>query len=410
MTHPIRLGAPLRAGLALALAVTGLFAAPHVAAAAGGDATAVTPDPCNGGSSNPTFYPNNRRLVVTPGGREIGVYDPHGSGQVMIWRDGDGAWSQKSIFSNQSDDVNNDRPATIALDGAGHAWVVLSGYQFAKISAVKLIRLSDLDAAGGPTVGPVRVVEPAGQGNIFADLAFQNGRGFIVWLERVGTDSYSLVTTQFSNLSTDNPTFENRAVLYTSSTTSTSATLVPTPSGMRVVARAGSLKIFVHNGGASWTAGSKSVSMPTKSKPSAISYGSSILVAFQAAPFNDEIAKVVRFSSDGDSVSTEVTVGGSGTADAGYLQPTIAGNGTTAFVVMVKRTSAERTVVSRQLSASSWSGEIVELPATVTNGGDYAYPNTERDLAGGKLRFLVDGKRCPSSTQRNAVLSYKRAF
>jgi hypothetical protein len=398
--------APRHLVLAAALALSGLGFAQLPATAAASDVSVVTPDPCNGGSSNPTFYPNNRRLIVTPGGREIGVFDPHGSGQTLIWRDGSGSWNQKSIYSNQADDVNNDRPASIALDGTGNAWVVLSGYQFAKISAVKVRRLTNLDAASGPDVGPIVTVEPAGRGNIFADLAFQAGRGFIVWLERTGDTTYELVTTQFTPNSAT-PTFTDRAVLYSSSSASTSGTLVPMAGGMRVVARAGKLKVFVNNGGSSWSTGSASVSMPTKSKPSAIPFGSDILAAFQGPPFNDQITKVVRFSASGNTVSTSLTVGGSGTADPGYIQPSIAGNGATAFVVMVN-TAGDRTVMSRQYNGTSWGSDVVEIPSSVTNGGDFAYPNTERELIGGKLRFLVDGKRCPSSTQKNAVLAYRR--
>src|ERR687891_162331 len=42
------------------------------------------------GSSNPTFYPNNHRLaVVAP--RTLAVYDPHGTGQQLVYRDS-GPW------------------------------------------------------------------------------------------------------------------------------------------------------------------------------------------------------------------------------------------------------------------------------------------------------------------------------
>ena len=390
------LGAP---AIALSLSLLTFVLAPAKAVAAGVVTTVV--DACSG-SSNPTFYPNNRRMVVTPDGRRLALYDPHGSGFQLAWRDGEGAWTTKSLFETVTDEVSSDRPASIALDGTGNAWVVWSGYNFSAPLPLRLRRLTNLDAPGGPSIGPVVTVQPTGRGNAFADLAFHGGRGFIVWLQRTGDSSHSLTTTQFSELATDTPSFENRAVLYTGSSSSTSGTLVSTPAGMRVVARAGKVKVFSHSSGAQWSAGSAVVSAPSKSKPSAIAYGSDILAAFQAAPFNDNIVKVVRFSTTGNSVSTSLVT------PTGYVQPSLAGDASRAWLVMVAK-GTERTVVSRQFDGSTWGSNVVEIPASVANGGDYAYPNTVREVDG-TLRFLVDGKRCPSSSARNAVLAFERTL
>jgi hypothetical protein len=141
--------------------------------------------------------------------------------------------------------------------------------------------------------------------------------------------------------------------------------------------------------------------MPSKSKPSAVALGDAILATFQSAPFNDNIVKVVRFSNTGGSVATSLTT------STGYMHPAIAADGTSAWVVMVKRGTTERSVVSRQLTGATWGTDITELSSSATDGGDYAWPNTVREVDG-RLRFMVDGKRCPSSTKRNAVLAYQR--
>jgi hypothetical protein len=392
--------------------LSGLAAAPTPAFAAAADVSLITPDECNGGSSNPTFNANNRRLVVTPGGREIGVYDPHGSGVQLIWRDPGGSWQQRSIFVNAADEVSNDRPASIALDGLGHAWVVWSGYNFSKISPLKLRRLTNLGAPSGPTVGPVVTVQPAGRGNAFADLAFQGGTGYIVWLERTGDTTYALKTTQFVDLASDTPGFTNTAVLNPSAAVADYGTLVPMPDGMRVVARAGSkLKVFVNTGGAVWSKGTAGVSVPGKPKASAVAFGSDILATYQANPTSDNIVKVVRFSSTGSGITGTWTFGAAGTTGSTeYVQPVLAGNGVTAFLVMVRK-GAESAVVSSRFDGSTWGSIVVEMPTSgVVKGGDYAYPNAERDLTGGALRFLVDGMRCASSAQRQAVLAYRRAL
>ncbi|MFN2489083.1 MAG: hypothetical protein ABR529_04995 [Actinomycetota bacterium] len=388
---------------AIAIAMMLSAAALAPAAAADGDVSQLAGDPCNGGSSNPTFYTNNHR-VVTTGGRTLAVWDPHGSDVKIAWRDGTGAWSSKTIFDNAPDEVANDRPASIALDANGHAWVAWSGYSFAagKEAPVKLRRLDDLGAASGPTVGPITTVQAKDRGNTGVDLQILNGRGYLVWLTRSGDSLYELVTAQF-NPSDTTPVIADRSVIYSASGSSASATLVPTSAGMRIAARAGSLKIYVHNGGASWSAGSAAVSFPSKSKPSAVEFGGEIYVAFQSAPFNDEIVKVSRFNLSGSSVSTSLTTSGSR-----YVQPVLAAGGGKLFVVMVQKGTV-RTVVSRSFNGTSWGGDVTEISAQVTNGGDFAYPNTETQISGGRLRFIVDGKRCPSSNQRNAVLGYDRA-
>jgi hypothetical protein len=380
-----------------------IFPAVLPASAADSDVTQIAgADPCGSGSSNPTFYTNNHR-VVTVEGRTLAVFDPHGSDVKLAWRDGTGSWSDKTIFDNAPDEFLNDRPASIALDGIGHAWVAWSGYSFAsnKLAPVKLRRLDNLGASGGPTLGPITTVQPVGMGNTGVDLQIQNGQGFLVWLTRAGSTSFQLVTAQF-NPGDATPVIANRSAIYTSGDSSPSATLVATSAGMRIVARTNKLKIYVHSGGAQWSAGSASASMPSKAKPSAVELGVDIYVAYQGAPFADGIVKVSRFNLSGSSVSTSLTTG------AGYAQPVLAAGSGKLFVVMVKRAIGS-TVVSRQWAGSTWDGDVTEISAQVQNGGDFAYPNSETQISDGRLRFIVDGKRCPTSQQRNAILGYDRA-
>ena len=372
--------------------------AAHEATAVSGATTLA--EPC-AGSTDPTLYPNNHRTVVTPSGRQLALYDPAGSGLQLSWRDPNGAWSTKSLFTTVSDEVTTDRPASIALDGTGNAWVVWSGYNFSAALPLRLRRLTNLDAPQGPTVGPVVTVAPLGGGNAFADLAFHEGRGFIVWLQHSG-DTYSLRTTQFSDLQTDTPSFENGATLYTSSSSKTVATLVPTSAGMHVVARAGALRVWSHDGGAQWRPGSARVGIPSKSKASAISWQGDILAAFQASPYDDQVVKVVRFSSNGDSATTSLITA------KGYVHPSLARNGAHAWVIMVRR-STTSSVVSRRFDGSRWEGDVMELAANAVNGGDYSYPNAVRNFQG-TLRFIVDAKRCPSSRAKNGVLAYERTL
>ena len=75
-----------RVGLGSSLAVALLVVGPVPARAA--QLTEVA-GVCEG-SSNPTFYPNSHRMaVVSP--RVLALYDPHGTGQQLVYRD-TGPW------------------------------------------------------------------------------------------------------------------------------------------------------------------------------------------------------------------------------------------------------------------------------------------------------------------------------
>ena len=81
--------------VALAALVLASVATPKAAIARGVSSTVA--EPCEG-SSDPTLYPNNHRLLVTSSGRWLALFDPAGSGLQLAWRDGAGAWSTKSVF------------------------------------------------------------------------------------------------------------------------------------------------------------------------------------------------------------------------------------------------------------------------------------------------------------------------
>src|SRR5919197_1379412 len=105
---------------------------------------------------------------------------------------------------------------------------------------VQMVRLSNLDSPDGPTVGATVTVDAAPQGAYRPDIAFESipgggTRGAILWSRRSGDTNYKRW-----------------------------GTLVPTSSGMRVVARGVSdgLRVFSHSAGApptSWSSGSAGI-------------------------------------------------------------------------------------------------------------------------------------------------------
>lgn len=366
--------------------------------------TTVTPGGACGeaGSSRATFDSNNHRMVVTPGGRSLVLYDPHGSGVDLAWKDQGAGWQETSVWDNGSDEVSTDRPASIALDGAGHAWVVWSGYTFNQISPVKMRRLSDLDAVDGPTLGPTLTVESAGSGNAAVDLAFHEGRGHIVWLNRTGGTEYSLTTVSFTDLDNPTPALLDRTVLSTTSNKQASATFVSTPAGLRAVARTDKLRLFRHETTSGWTVGSATTSAPAKTRPSAVAFGDNVLAAFQSS-FGSGGVKVASFSSTGNSVTTSLNTGD------GYAQPAVAMDGAEALVVMIKLASGT-SVVSRTFDGNSWEGDATVMTPAAPDSGVLKFPNSMRQ-ADGTLRFVVS-QACTQAKrlQRSAVLSFEQSL
>ncbi|MGH2776144.1 MAG: hypothetical protein ACRDJT_12040 [Actinomycetota bacterium] len=395
-------------------ATTALLLAPATAgrtASISADAptvTTVNPEGACGnsaGSSDATFDSNNHRMVVTSGGRVIVAYDPHGFGGVdLAWKDPGGGWKEKSVFDDGLDEVSNDRPASIALDGTGQAWVVWSGPP-KRFGPVKMRRLTNLDAASGPTVGPALTVQNGGphpddpddhSGGAAVDLAFHGGRGHIVWLQK--TDSgYSLTADSFTDLDNPTPPLLGRTILAPNANEQTTATLVSTPEGMRAVARTGDLRLFRY-GSSGWTSGSAETAAPATARPSAVAFGGDVLAAFQSSS-NPGAVTVARFSDDGDSVGTSPETGD------GYVEPAIAASGSRAWLIMVR--ASRRSVVSRTFNGSSWGGDATLMTAS-GGDGDFTWPNTLREV-GGTLRFLV-GQRCTQKgrTSRSAVLSFEQ--
>lgn len=406
-----------RLGLILAALVAATLAtSAPVAIAADPDLSEVAPR-CSGGSSNPTFYAGNRRTAVTAGGRVLVVYDPHGSGQQLKWRNaGSSTWSattRGSVTNGEllaAGDIANDRTASIVVGrdslGAEHAWVVYAGYEYTKVSPLKMRRLSDLDNPLGPSVGPEVNLEPAGRGNVRVDMAFEDTpsgpRAVLSWVRRIGDTQYQLVVAGLSSLDSDTPSLVQTTALYTGSSANTSGTLVPSAQGMRVVARTSKLKLFAHSPSAaltSWTTGSASVSLARKAKPTAVALSSGDILAVAESDTSAHVVKAIRFSSSGNTAATELTT------SSGYANPAVVHTtGDNALLVMVNRTT--NSVVSRARTTGSWGGDVTEIgPAA---GGDYAWPNVLREPVGGYLRILVDGAKCATSNQQNQVLAYSR--
>ncbi len=366
------------------------------------------------GSSDPTYYPSNHRLAITRGGRLLALHGRHSSGVQLAWRDAGGGWQTKTtgaladglLIGNTG---TGDWPASIAVandsSGAQHAWAVWSGAGENELRPVQLRRLSSLDGAGGPAVGPAVDVSPTGVVQDRADIGFERtgsgARGAVVWLKKTSDTSWDLVVSWFTNLDTATPSFTTPTVLHTASNSNVTGTLVPTPSGITVVARAGpgAVRTFGHSSSdplGTWTAGGTGMGAAPKARPSAVALASGGVIAAADTDTTNNVVKVQRFSAAGAPAPVELTL-------TGYAQPALAGDGTNLWLVLIRK--SDGAVVSRQFSPSTgWSStDRVEIGAA--GHPNMAYPNTLREVDG-RLRLVVRGPA--GTTSRSAVLSYQR--
>ena len=365
------------------------------------------------GSSDPTYYPSNHRLAITRNGRLLTLHGRHSSGVQLAWRDAGGGWQTKTTGS-VSDGLllgntgTGDWPASIAVadDSAGvqHAWGVWSGAGENELRPVQLRRLNNLDAATGPSAGPPVDVSPNGTVQDRADLAFERtpsgaSRGAVVWRKRTSDTSWDLLVSWFTNLDTDTPSFTAPTVLATANNSNVTATLVPTASGLAAIVRTGtgSVRMFMHDADdplGTWTSGGLGMGASFKSRPSAVALASGGVVMAADTDTTNNVVKVQRFSAAGAPAPVELTL-------TGYAQPSLAGDGTNLWLVLIRR--SDGAAVTRQYTPSTgWSTtDRVEISGV----SGLAYPNTLREVDG-RLRFVVRGPA--GTTSRSAALSYQR--
>jgi hypothetical protein len=369
------------------------------------------------GSSNPTVYASNRRVAVTRGGRVLAIFDPHGSGQQLKWRDPGGPWrtDTRGAVSNGSfpEDAPGDRTGTIAVR-SGVAWMVWSGTNAVEYPvSVRMARLTELDARGGPRVDEVATIAGVGRGKARPDVAFERGprgrlRGVVTWLAR-SRGSFHVVAGWF-NPAGGEPRVHHRSTVFRAPNGSATQALVPTPAGMRLVATTGrgTLRMFRHRAGAPllrWTPGRAVVAASRGARPSgawvASGRGSTgprdtpgrviVAVGDSAGP-----VRLVSFSATGRRARVVKRL-------AARSMPVITGGGRRAWVVMVR--SGDGALLSRAFVSGSGWVKRDRVEAAAVDG--LSAPNAARG-SGGRLRVLVQGDRCASNAKANEVLFAER--
>jgi hypothetical protein len=380
-----------------------------------GPSTVIGP---KGGSSDPTYFSSQHRLAITAGGRLLTVYGRHADGVQLAWRDPGGGWQTGSTGDVTDGRLlsrtgTGDWPASIvtAKDSSGqeHAWAVWARPSFTNVSGVSMRRLSDLDSRDGPTVGPVRTVEPADTGKCRVDLGFETvggvQRGVLMWTQRAGTSLWAVATKWFTDLDTDTPAFTSEKVLFTGTgdqdARNGSGTLIPTAKGIRAGVRdaAGRMRIYGHdiaNPLNVWWAGTRGAFIQNGGRVTGVALASGALALTAESNVTQHVVTVQTFDSAGRNPKTKLNA-------AGLVQPSLATNGTDLYLLMIRR--SDGFVVSTKTIGSFWSAHRVEIGAE--GGGNYAWPNPVRQTDG-RLRFVVRGPA--AGPTQNAVLAFQRTL
>jgi hypothetical protein len=222
------------------------------------------------------------------------------------------------------------------------------------------------------------------------------------------------MTGWITDLTTDTPALGSITSLLSATTSARVATLVPTSLGIRAVARGdlGKMEIFTHDKNApptTWAAGALGVGLSASGNPSGVGLSASgnpsrvglslseVLSAVECNTTNHNVT-IERFTASGTGTTIDLSL-------TGYAQPTIATDGTNAWVVMRNTTTGN--VVSRKYTPSSGCATADTVEIGPSAGGGYGWPNLIRDVDS-RLRFVLQGKA--ASPSQRTVLAFQRVL
>jgi hypothetical protein len=370
------------------------------------------------GSSDPTYLPTNHRLALTAAGRLLLVFGLHEEGIQLAWREPHTGWRTSTRGDVTDGRVlsgtgTGDWPASIIVhqteDGHELAWIVWGPPDLASGFGIAMRQLSGLDDPNGPRLGPL--VQLAGRGSARPDLAVTGEgktlRGTVTWLQESESGRRHLVAAPVLGMQGPTPTLGEVTVLDDSGPERPAGTLVVVDGRPAAAVRGGDgvLRVLREDDDDGWRASAAGPIAHGQSQPTAVSLSDgSVLVAVEVSPdgglalpsSGTATLSVLRFPADGAAPAEALRIDG-------YVQPTMATDGSRAWLVAVRQ--SDGLVVSRQLNPSSgWSpDDVVEVDES--GGGNNVWPNALRAVDG-RLRVAVEGPA--SSPGRSSVLVFQR--
>jgi len=362
------------------------------------------------GSSNPTKYGGNHKIARTAGGRLLAVHGLHARGVQLAWRDGSSAWQTTTRGASLDGVVadglrTGDLSASVAVvhsaAGVEHAWVVWSGNGSGDSSfPVVARRLSELDSPAGPLIGEAVQLAPAAVGLGRADVVAERRSSgdevaIVTWVRPASSSGTEVVVS-----SLDSAGASTAPVVVQPASTSPRVSLVEATNGTAMVTRsaAGRLRVYRHSADASigsWSASTEGISISGSARVNGVALSTGDVIAVAERDTTNHVITAQRFSAAGQAGAVELDA-------AGYLEPTIATDGVSAWILSVR--TADGTVISRQRDAAGWKPDRIEVGPDA--GGGYEAPNPLRQVSG-ELAFIVRGPAVASNTA--AVLACQRS-
>ena len=371
--------------------------------------------PVDEGSSNPTYFATNHHVAATAGGRMLVVHGRHSRGVQLRWKNKGGSTWNTTTKGAVTDGMlldgtgSGDWPSSIVVakgsDGKERAWVVMGDVNFVGSNPVRMRVLSGLDAAGGPTVGPMVVVDASARGDAFTDIAMERRpsggvRGAVAFVERIDDNTWHVTVKWFTKTATSTPSFTGAHTILSATTGRKAPTVVPTSAGLSLLVRGtkGAITRYVHDRHAaltSWRLRGTGIRAGAKAKASATGLSNGdVVMAIEDNVIANHVT-VQRFKPGG-AVTTMLTM-------SGFSMPSVASKGKDVWVVMIR--DSDNAVVSRHFNPLSGWGRI-RVEVSASHGGHHAWPNVLR-TSRGRLRFIV--REGSQGTTRSGVVAVDRA-
>ena len=374
------------------------------------------------GSSDPTYYSNQHHLAESSQGRLLAVHGRHAEGVQLAWRDPGGSW-QTTTDGRVGDGLlkagtgTGDWPASIATGrdsrGREHAWVLWAAPSIGTIpkTVVQMSRLSKLNAALGPTIGPIVTLvsdnQPeSSEGAARVDLAIEdppNGdpQAIVTWLSKeAGT--YKQMTARLSTLDSAQPALIETDSLFSASA-SRGATLESRNGSTRLIVRnaAGQLQLFTRTAGSpitTWAAQTAGVTLPTSVAgfPTAGILDSGDTIVAVETDRNSHSVAIQRWNTNTGSVSTLQTMNG-------YSEPTLSTDGNNVHLIAVR--TDDGSVISRHILGSGSAPTVDVVEVSPDEAPAASYPNALR-YNEGRVSFVLRGALAGST--HSSVLAFQR--
>jgi hypothetical protein len=385
------------------------------------------------GSQTGTFTPAQRRVAVTSAGRVLALVGQHGNGPVLWWCDPAGRPSRVSrgdrldgaLFpaAMQGSPTGN-WPISIVVgeSNAGEtcAWCVWAAGTAAGSGNTRDLnfrRLTELDHPWGPWIGELVAIDSQ-EAIGLPDMVMEDTtpkRLAVTCSRQLAAGQWDTAVGFITDLDTDAPELEHIQSVVTPTGSSNRCSTLAARDGQTAVCSRQSgnrFQLYLHDWGdpldewteAAFTPAITGMAGTNVVYPSLERIGSGEWLMVTEHDVTTPAVTFARWTPDGqECVVDGLLVAGTEEAmPAGYKSPCLCCNGQNAWVVM-RQIDDDIVVTRRFISGIGW--QTADTPVLADEPMDtFQFPNVERAITGGYLRFIVGGDVSGSATARSLLV------